>query len=69
MTAVLGLRGHIDAFELEGQAIHRELDGGGNTALNLAGRCFFASNFAVGAEYEFSDDAQTFAIGLRFNFQ
>ena len=68
MTAVLGLRGHIDAFELEGQAIHRELDGGGNTALNLAGR-FFASNFAVGAEYEFSDDAQTFAIGLRFNFQ
>ncbi len=41
---------------------------GDEFALNVAGRYFFSTNFAVGAEYEIGDDAQNFIIGIRFTF-
>jgi len=67
--ASLGVRGRMDAFELEGQGIYRDFsDGGDEFALNVAGRYFFSTNFAVGAEYEIGDDAQNFIIGIRFTF-
>ena len=67
--ASLGVRGRMDAFELEGQGIYRDFsDGGDEFALNVAGRYFFSTNFAVGAEYEIGDDAQNFIVGIRFTF-
>jgi hypothetical protein len=67
--ASLGVRGRMDAFELEGQGIYRDFsDGGDEFALNVAGRYFFSANFAVGAEYEIGDDAQNFIVGIRFTF-
>ena len=67
--ASLGVRGRMDAFELEGQGIYRDFsDGGDEFALNIAGRYYFTENFAAAAEYEIGDDAQNFIVGIRFTF-
>ena len=67
--ASLGVRGRMDAFELEGQGIYRDFsDGGDEFALNIAGRYYFTESFAAAAEYEIGDDAQNFIVGIRFTF-
>jgi hypothetical protein len=67
----LGLRGQIgDAFELEGRVDHTDLgnQGGDDQSLAIAGRYFFTNQFAVGAELATSDDANSYLVGVRWNF-
>jgi hypothetical protein len=66
----VGLRGRAAAqLELEGSIDYTDLsDAGDDTALNLAARWFFTPQFAAGVEGEFSNDADTYGIGLRWNF-
>ncbi len=65
-----GIRGRVaDGFELEGHVIHRDFGGGSDdTSVAVGGRYFFTENFAVGAEYEMADDANTILAGVRFAF-
>ncbi|MGE0030758.1 MAG: outer membrane beta-barrel protein [Steroidobacteraceae bacterium] len=56
-------------FELEGNVIYRDLGGGADdTAVAVGARYFFTDMFAVGAEYELSDDADTWFAGIRLSF-
>ena len=56
-------------FELEGNVIYRDLGGGADdTAVAVGARYFFTDMFAVGAEYEMSDDADTWFAGVRLSF-
>jgi hypothetical protein len=42
--------------------------GGDSTALAVGGRYYFTRNFAVGAEYQQSDDSSTILAGARYSF-
>lgn len=56
-------------FELEGNVIYRDLGGGADdTAVAVGARYHFTEMFAVGAEYEMSDDADTWFAGIRLTF-
>lgn len=56
-------------FELEGNVIYRDLGSGADdTAVAVGARYFFTDLFAVGAEYELSDDADTWFAGVRLSF-
>ena len=56
-------------FELEGNVIYRDFGGNADdTAVAVGARYFFTDMFAVGAEYEFSDDADTWFAGVRLSF-
>lgn len=56
-------------FELEGNVIYRDFGGGADdTAVAVGARYFFTDMFAVGAEYEMSDDADTIFAGIRLSF-
>lgn len=65
-----GLRGRVgDAFELEGRADYTDLgNNGDDTALVIAGRYFFTDQFALGAEFSTSDDADAYLVGVRWSF-
>jgi hypothetical protein len=66
-----GLRGKVgDSVELEGSVIYTDLGGSGgdSTALAVGGRYYFTRNFAVGAEYQQSDDSSTILAGARYSF-
>lgn len=65
-----GVRAQVaDGFELEGHVIYTDFGGGADdTAVAVAARYFFTKNFAVGAEYQLSDDADTLFAGVRFSF-
>lgn len=65
-----GIRAEVaDGFELEGNVIYTDFGGGADdTAVAVAARYFFTKNFAVGAEYQLSDDADTLFAGVRFSF-
>jgi hypothetical protein len=66
----LGLRGNVmEQLELEGAVNYTDLsDTGDSTALGIAARWYFVEQFAVGVEGEFSDDATSYGIGVRWNF-
>jgi hypothetical protein len=66
----VGLRGRVaDQFELEGALNYVDLsDSGDDTSLGLAGRWFFTEQFALGVEAAFGDDANTYGVGIRWNF-
>lgn len=65
-----GIRGQVaEGFELEGNVIYTDFGGNADdTALGVGGRYFFTDNFAVGAEYRVSDDADTAIVSVRFAF-
>jgi hypothetical protein len=66
-----GVRGQIgENVELEGSVIYTDLggSGGASTALAVGGRYYFTRNFAVGAEYQHSDDSSTILLGGRYSF-
>jgi len=65
-----GVRAQVaEGFELEGNVIYTDFGGNADdTAVAIAGRYFFTKNFAVGAEYQLSDDADTLFAGVRFSF-
>ncbi len=65
-----GLRGQVvEDFELEGHAIYTDFgNGADDTALALGARYFFTPQFAVGAEYQVSDDLDTLFAGVRLSF-
>lgn len=69
MLAV-GLRGRpADQLELEGSVNYVDLsDSGDDTSVGLAARWFFTEQFAVGVEGAFGDDANTYGVGVRWNF-
>lgn len=56
-------------FELEGNVIYRDFGGGADdTAVAVGARYFFTDMFAVNAEYELSDDVDTWFAGVRLSF-
>jgi len=58
-----------DSFELEGNVIYTDFGSGADdTAVAVAARYFFTKNFAVGAEFQLADDANTLFAGVRFSF-
>jgi hypothetical protein len=65
-----GLRGRVaDALELEGSVIHTDFGGNSDdTAIAVGGRYHFTENFALGAEFQHSDDAETIMALVRFSF-
>lgn len=66
-----GVRGEVaEGFELEGHVIYTDMgsSGGDDTSFAFGGRYFFTDNFAVGAEYQVGDDADTFFVGVRLAF-
>jgi hypothetical protein len=69
-SLAVGLRGRpADQIELEGAINYVDLsDSGDDTSLGLGARWFFTDQFAVGVEGDFSDDANTYGIGVRWNF-
>jgi hypothetical protein len=66
----VGLRGRaVEQLELEGALSYVDLsDWGDDTSLDLAARWYFTPQFAAGVEGSFGDDADTFGIGVRWNF-
>ena len=65
-----GIRGRVaEGFELEGSAIYTDLgNGADDTAVAVGGRYFFTPQFAVGAEYQASNDVDQWFAGVRFAF-
>ena len=66
-----GVRGKAgDKVELEGSVIYTDLGGanGDDTAVAVGGRYYFTKTFALGAEYQHSNDASSILAGVRFNF-
>ncbi len=66
-----GVRGRVvEDLELEGHVIHRDLgsQGGDDTSVAIGGRYFFTDQFAVGAEFDLADDADTILAGVRISF-
>ena len=66
-----GLRGRIgENVELEGSVIHTDFGGtdGDDTAFAVGGRYHFNKTFAVGAEYQQSDDVSSILAGVRISF-
>lgn len=65
-----GVRAQVaEGFELEGNVIYTDFGGNADdTAVAVAARYFFTENFAVGTEYQLSDDADTLFAGVRFSF-
>lgn len=63
-----GLRGRVATqFELEGGVDYVDLDDAGDdTAFSLAGRWYFADEFALGAGVTQGDDATTWSLRLRW---
>lgn len=58
-----------DGFEIEAGVNYSDFGNGGDeTAVAVGGRYFFTRNFAIGAEYQVSDDADQFFAGVRFTF-
>ena len=56
-------------FELEGNVIYRDFGSGADdTAVAVAARYFFTDMFAIGAEYEMSDDQDVWFAGVRLSF-
>ena len=56
-------------FELEGNVVYRDLGGDADdTAIAVAARYFFTDMFAIGAEYEMSDDQDIWFAGVRLSF-
>lgn len=58
-------------FEAEALAHYTDFGGSGgdNTSLKLAGRWFFAPQFALGAGVEIDDDVKLWNVGFRWNFK
>lgn len=69
-SLAVGLRGRVAGqLELEGSLDYVDLsDSGDDTALGLGARWFFTEQFAVGIEGSFADDANTYGLGVRWNF-
>lgn len=56
-------------FELEGNVVYRDFGSGADdTAVAVAARYFFTDMFAIGAEYEMSDDQDIWFAGVRLSF-
>lgn len=66
----VGLRGRpVEQLELEGSVNYADFsDSGDDTTLGVSARWYFTKQFAVGIEGEFGDDADTYGLGVRWNF-
>ncbi len=66
----LGLRGRLgDAVELEGGVHYTDFsDGGDDTGLYVGGRFHFNKTWALGAEYQSGDDADSILAYVRASF-
>lgn len=66
----VGLRGRVtDGVELEGGVHYTDFsDGGDNTGLYFGGRFHFNKTWAVGAEYQSGDDADSILAYVRASF-
>lgn len=69
-SLAVGLRGRaLEQLELEGAVSYVDLsDGGDDTSLDLGARWYFTPQFAFGVDGSFSDDANTYGLGVRWNF-
>jgi hypothetical protein len=68
--AGVGIRYRVaDPFELEAAINYVDLqDSGDGTSFGLAGRWYFVEQFALGFGIDFSDDADTYGLSLRWEF-
>lgn len=66
----VGIRHHVaDQFELAAAINYVDLsDSGDDTSFGIAGRWYFVEQFALGLGIDFSDDAETYGISLRWEF-
>jgi hypothetical protein len=66
----VGLRGSLmEQLELEGALNYVDLsDSGDDTSFGLAARWYFMPQFALGIEGEFGDDANSYGVGVRWEF-
>ena len=69
-SLAVGLRGRaVEQLELEGAVNYVDLsDSGDDTTLDLGARWYFTPQFAFGVEGSFGDDANTYGLGVRWNF-
>jgi hypothetical protein len=69
--AQAGIRARFaESFEAEALVHYTDFDDGGdNTSLKLAGRWFFAPQFALGAGVALDDDVKLWNVGFRWNFK
>jgi hypothetical protein len=69
-SLAVGLRGRaVEQLELEGAVSYVDLsDSGDDTTLDLGARWYFTPQFAFGIEGSFGDDANTYGLGVRWNF-
>jgi hypothetical protein len=69
-SLAVGLRGRaVEQLELEGAVTYVDLsDSGDDTTLDLGARWYFTPQFAFGVEGSFGDDANTYGLGVRWNF-
>jgi hypothetical protein len=69
-SLAVGLRGRaVEQLELEGAVSYVDLsDSGDDTTLDLGARWYFTPQFAFGVEGSFGDDANTYGLGVRWNF-
>jgi hypothetical protein len=68
--ASVGIRSFVTGnFELEGAVDYVDLsDSGDDTSFGIAARWYFTPQFAIGAEAKLGDDANSYGIGVRWNF-
>jgi long-subunit fatty acid transport protein len=66
----VGIRYRVaDPFELEAGINYVDLsDSGDDTSFGIAGRWYFVEDLALGLGIDFSDDAETYGISLRWEF-
>ena len=69
-SLAVGLRGRaVEQLELEGAVSYVDLsDSGDDTTLDLGARWYFTPQLAFGVEGSFGDDANTYGLGVRWNF-
>jgi hypothetical protein len=64
-----GVRGRVaDSVEFDAGARYTDLGNGNNTAFYVGGRYYFDEMWAVGAEYQSSDDSSSWLLGVRISF-
>lgn len=66
----VGIRYRVaDPFELEAAINYVDLsDSGDDTSFGIAGRWYFVEQLALGLGIDFSDDAETYGVSLRWEF-
>ena len=65
----IGLRAMpMEQLELHGSVAYVDTDAGDDTGLGVGALCYFVPQFAVGLDAGFSDDSNSYGVGVRWDF-